>query len=115
MKAYHIPLAAAAAGLLLAAGSPASATPLVPTSPAPVGLERFDGAIEPVHYRRHRAVRRHYRPHYWGGPAIRFGFAPAPYYSYPYRHTYRPYYPPSYPYGYSYGYAPAFSFGFHLR
>lgn len=116
MKVHHLALATAAAGLLLAGVGSASATPLVSTSPAPIGLERFDGAVEPVHYRRDRAARRHYRSRY-RGPAISFGLAPfvTPYYAHPYRHTYRPYYPPRYPYGYSYGYAPTFSFGFHIR
>lgn len=114
MKAYHLTIAAAAAGLLLAAGS-ASATPLAPKSTAAMGVDPLTAAVEPVHYRRHRAARRHYYPRY-GRPAVTFGFAPVvtPYYGYPYGYGYRPYYR-SYPYAHSYGYAPAFSFGFHLR
>ncbi len=115
MKAIHLTIAAAAAGLLLAAGS-ASATPLAPKSPAAVGVDPLNAAVEPVHYRRHRAARRHYYPRYYGGPAVNFGFAPVvtPYYGYPYGYGYRPHYR-SYPYAHSYGYAPTFSFGFHLR
>jgi hypothetical protein len=117
MKARHLAIAAAV-GLLLAT-SPASATPLAPTSAAPIGLERLDSAVETVTHR-HRAVRRHvYRP--YRAPAITFGLGPiyTPYYAYPYRHTYypvRPYrYTYPYPYAYPYGVAPAFSFGFHIR
>jgi outer membrane murein-binding lipoprotein Lpp len=116
MKAIHLTIAAAAAGVLLAAGS-ASATPLAPKSSAAMGVEPLNAAVEPVHYRRHRATRHHYYPRYsYRAPAVRFGFAPVvtPYYGYPYGYGYRPYYR-SYPYAHSYGYAPTFSFGFHLR
>jgi hypothetical protein len=114
MKTYHLAIAAAAAGLLVAASSPASATPLAPASPQPLGVEPFDGEIEPVHYRR-RSVRRYHRPYYRSAPAIGFGFTTYPYAS--------PYYAPpyySYPYGYraypyGYGYAPTFGFGIHIR
>jgi hypothetical protein len=115
MKAIHLTIAAAAAGLLLAAGS-ASATPLVPKSPAAMGVDPLDAAVEPVHYRRHRAARHHYYPRYsYRAPAVTFGYAPVvtPYYGYPYGYGYRTY--PGYPYAHSYGYAPTFSFGFHLR
>lgn len=115
MKAYHLTIAAAAAGLLLAAGS-ASATPLAPKSAAAMGVGPLNAAVEPVHYRRHRAARRHYYPRYsYRAPAVTFGFAPAvrPYYGYPYGYGYQTY--PSYPYGHSYGYGPTFSFGFRLR
>ena len=115
MKAYHLSIAAAAAGLVLAASTPVTAAPLAPASPGPLGLERFDGQVEPVHYRR-RAYRRPY-----GGPVISFGVSPyayaSPYYyaqpygyGYPYRYGYG-----AYPYGYGYGYAPSFSFGFGIR
>ena len=113
MKAIHLTIAAAAAGLLLAAG-PASATPLAPKSAAAMGVDPLNAAVEPVHYRRYRAARRHYYPRYsYRAPAVRFGYAPVvtPYYGYPYGYGYRTY--PGYPYGYGYG--PAFSFGFHLR
>ena len=115
MKAYQLTIAAAAAGVLLATGS-ASATPLAPKSTAAMGVDPLDAAVEPVHYRRHRAARRHYYPRYsYRAPAVTFGFAPVvtPYYGYPYGYGYRTY--PSYPYGYSYGHGPAFSFGFRLR
>ena len=112
MKTYHLTIAAAAAGLLLAS-SPASASPLAPNSPAPLGIEHFDGKVENVHYRR-RAVRRY--PYYRSGPVISFGTYPyayaSPYYARPYH------YPYSYGYGaypYGYGYGPSFSFGFRLR
>ena len=118
MKASHMTIAAAAAGLLVAA-SPASASPLTPNSPAPLGIDHFDGEIEPVHYRR-RAARRYHRPYYGGGPVISFGYP----YAYPYAYA-SPYYAPSYGYGYprygyggypyGYGYGPSFSFGFRLR
>jgi outer membrane murein-binding lipoprotein Lpp len=113
MKAIHLTIAAAAAGLLLAAGS-ASATPLAPKSSAAMGVDPLNAAVEPVHYRRHRAARRHYYPRYsYRAPAVRFGYAPVvtPYYGYPYGYGYRTY--PSYPYGYGYG--PTIGFGFHLR
>lgn len=112
---YPMTIAAAAAGLLLATGS-ASATPLAPTS-APLAIEHFDGAIEPVHYRR-RAVRRFHRPYYRSGPVISFGLSPyayaSPYYARPYGYRY------PYRYGYSrypyrYGYGPTFSFGFGIH
>jgi hypothetical protein len=117
MKAYHLTIAAAGAGLLLAATTPASAAPLSPASSAPLGISDFDGQVEPVHYRR-RAYRRHY-----GGPVISFGLSPyayaSPYYysrpygyGYPSRYGYGGY---PYGYGYGYGYAPSFSFGFGLR
>lgn len=117
MRPIHLTIAAAAAGLLLAAGS-ASATPLAPKSPAAMGVDPLNAAVEPVHYRRYRAARRHYDPRYsYRAPAVSFGFAPAvtPYYGYPYGYGYgyRSY--RTYPYAYSYGYAPAFSFGFRLR
>ena len=116
MKTYHLAIAAAATGLLLAA-TPASATPLAPSSPGPMGVEHFDGAIEPVHYRR-RAVRRSHRPFYGSGPVISFGLSPyayaSPYYARPYGYRY-PYRYGYSAYPYSYGYAPTFSFGFHLR
>lgn len=121
MKAFHLTIAAAAAGLLLAAGSAASAAPLAPASPAPTGFDRFDGAIEPVHYRR-RAPR-----YYGGGPVISFGVSPygygyaSPYYGRPYGYGYSPYrygyggYPyGGYPYG-GYGYGPSFGFGLRLN
>jgi outer membrane murein-binding lipoprotein Lpp len=114
MKAYHLTIAAAAAGLLLAAGS-ASATPLAPKSSAAMGVDPLNAAVEPVHYRRHRATRHHYYPRYsYRAPAVRFHAPVTPYYAYPYGYGYRPYYP-RYPHAYSYGYAPTFSFGFHLR
>jgi hypothetical protein len=116
MKAIHLTIAATAAGLLLAAGS-ASATPLAPKSSAAMGVDPLNAAVEPVHYRRHRASRhRHYYPRYsYRAPAVRF-YAPVvtPYYGYPYAYGYRPYYP-RYPYAQPYGYAPTFGFGFHLR
>ena len=115
MKAIHLTIAAAAAGLLLAAGS-ASATPLAPKSTAAMGVDPLNAAVEPVHYRRYRAARRHYYPRYsYRGPAVSFGFAPVvtPYYGYRHGYGYRTY--PSYPYGYSYGYSPSFSFGFRIR
>ena len=115
MKAIRLTIAAAAAGVLLAAGS-ASATPLAPMSPAAMGVDPLNAAVEPVHYRRHRAARRHYYPRYsYRAPAVRFGYAPVvtPYYGYPYGYGYRSY--PGYPYAHSYGYAPTFSFGFRLR
>lgn len=114
MKAYHLTIAAAAAGLLLATSS-ASATPLAPASPAAMGVDPLNAAVEPVHYRRHRVVRRHYYPRY-RAPAITFGLAPVvrPYYASPYRYGYRRYHP-RYSRPYSYGYAPTFSFGFHIR
>ena len=117
MKAYHLTIAAVAAGLLLAAGS-ASATPLAPKSPAALGVDPLNAAVEPVHYRRYRAARRHYYPRYsysYRAPAVTFGYAPVvtPYYGNPYGYGYRPY--RSYPYAHSYGYAPSFSFGFRLR
>lgn len=111
MKAYHLTIAAAAAGLLLAASTPASAAPLSPASPAPLGVSDFESQAEPVHYRRT------YRDRYYGGPVISFGLSPyayaSPYtyarpYGYPYHYGYS-----AYPYGY--GYAPTFSFGFRLR
>jgi hypothetical protein len=116
MKAIHLTLAAAAAGLLLAAGS-ASATPLAPKSTAAMGIDPLSAAVEPVYYRRHRAAR-HYYPRYgYGRPAVRYGYAPVvtPYYGYPYGYGYRAY--PSYPYGYGYGYGygPTIGFGFHIR
>ena len=114
MKGIHLTIAAAAAGLLLAAGS-ASATPLAPKSTAAMGIDLFNTSVEPVHYRRYQS-RRHYYPRYsYGGPAISFGLAPVvtPHYGYPYGYGYRSY--PSYPYGYSYGYSPTFSFGLRLR
>lgn len=113
-------IAAASLGLVWASGT-ASATPLAAKSPAPMGYEHFDGAIEPVHYRR-RAVRR-----YYGGPVISFGPIVAPYHTYPYRRAYSPYhypsygygYPsygyPAYGYGYPYSYGPSFSFGIRIR
>lgn len=117
MKAFHLTIAAAAAGLLLAASTPASAAPVSPASPAPLGMSKFHGQAEPVHYRR-RAFRRHF-----GGPVISFGLSPyayaSPYYyprpysyAYPYRYGYSAY---PYAYPYSYGYAPTFSFGFGIR
>ena len=122
MKALHLTIAAAAAGLLLAAGSPASAATLAPPSPAPTGIDSFEGAVEPVHYRP-RA-----RRYYGGGPVINFGLSPygygygAPYYyGRPYGYGYSPYrygyggYPyGGYPYG-GYGYGPSFGFGFRLN
>ena len=123
MKVTHLTIAAAAAGLLLAASVPASATPLGSISSAPLGIDRFDGQVEPVHYRR-RAVRSYHNPYYGyrryrSGPVISFGVSP--YYPWPY--AYSPYgYGYSYPYGYgysaypySYGYGPTFSFGFGFR
>lgn len=113
MKAIHLTIAAAAAGLLLAAGS-ASATPLAPKSSAAMGVDPLNAAVEPVHYRRHRAARRHYYPRYsYRGPVVRYGYAPVvtPYYGNPYGYGYRTY--PSYPYGYGYG--PTIGFGFRLR
>ena len=116
MKAYHLTIAAAAAGVLLAAGS-ASATPLAPKSTAAMGVDPLDAAVEPVHYRRHRASRHHYYPRYSyrRAPVVTFGYAPVvtPYYGYPYGYGYRGY--RTYPYAHSYGYAPTFGFGFHLR
>jgi hypothetical protein len=114
MKAYHLTIAAAAAGVLLAAGS-ASATPLASKSTAAMGIDPLN-AVEPVHYRRHRAARHYYPRYSYRAPAVTFGYAPVvtPYYGYPYGYGYRPYYP-RYPHAYSYGYAPTFSFGFHLR
>jgi outer membrane murein-binding lipoprotein Lpp len=117
MKAIHLTIAAAAAGVLLAAGS-ASATPLAPKSSAAMGVDPLNAAVEPVHYRRHRAARRHYYPRYSYGyraPAVTFGYAPVvtPYYGYPYGYGYRSY--GGYPYGHSYGYGPSVSFGFSLR
>ena len=117
MKAYHLAIAAAAAGLFLATSGPASATPLAPASTGAVGIAQFDGAIEPVHYRRHSNYRRYHRPYYNSyyrrAPAVSFGFSSYPYYSrypygygYPYRYGYS-----SYPY---YGYGPSFSFGFRI-
>ena len=114
MKAYHLTIAAAAAGLLLAAGS-ASATPLAPKSPAAMGIDPLNAAVERVHYPRHRASRHHYYPRYsYRAPAVTFGYAPVvtPYYGYPYGYGYGY---RSYPYAHSYVYAPTFSFGFHLR
>lgn len=119
MKAYHLTFAAAA-GLLLAVSAPASATPLASASPSALGVDRFDGEIETVHYRR-RAARHYYR----SGPVFSFGLSPysyvSPYYArpyaYPYGYRYSAY-PYHYGYGaypYSYGYAPTFSFGFRLR
>lgn len=116
MKAYHLTIAAAA-GLLLATSS-ASATPLAPTSPAAMGVDPLNTAVEPVHYRRNRVARRHYYPRRYRAPAISFGFPyyAAPYsYSHGYRYGYSPHYAPWYSRPYSYGYAPTFSFGFHLR
>ena len=120
MKVKHLTIAAAAAGLLLAASGPASATPLAPASSAPLGIDRFDGQVEPVHYRR-RAVRRYHNPYYGyrryrSGPVISFGLAP--YYPRPYAYSYPYSYPYSYGYSaypYSYGYGPTFSFGFGIR
>ena len=114
MKAIHLTLAAAAAGLLLAAGS-ASASPLAPKSTAAMGVDPLNAAVEPVHYRRPRAARHHYYPRYYGGPVVRYGYAPVvtPYYGYPYGYGYRAY--PGYPYGYGYGSGPTIGFGFHLR
>jgi len=115
MKTIHLTIAAAAASLLLSAGS-ASATPLAPKSSAAMGVDPLNAAIETVHYRRHRSARRHYYPRYsYRSPGVSFGFAPVvtPYYGYPYGYGYRSY--GAYPYAYSYGYAPTFSFGFHLR
>lgn len=117
MKVTHLTIAAAAVGLLLAASSTASATPLAPVSSAPLGIDRFDAQVEPVHYRR-RAVRRYHRPYYgyrryYGSPVISFGLTPYyPRYSYGYRYPYRYGYS-AYPY--SYGYGPVFSFGFGFR
>ena len=118
MKTY-LAIAAAAAGLLLAASTPASAAPVSPASPAPLGMSNFEGQAEPVHYRR-----RAYRHNYYGGPVISFGLSPyayaSPYYArpygygYPYRYGYSAY-PYAYPYGYGYGYGPTFSFGFGIR
>jgi outer membrane murein-binding lipoprotein Lpp len=84
MKAYHLTIAAAAAGLLLAAGS-ASATPLAPKSAAAMGVDPLNAAVEPVHYRRHRGARHHYYYPRYRAPAVTFGFAPVvtPYYAYP--------------------------------
>lgn len=114
MKAYQLMVAAAAAGLLVAA-TPASASPLAPNSPAPLGIEHFDGKVENVHYRR-RALRRYHRPYYRTGPVISFGAYPygyhSPYYARPYPYAY----PYAYGYGYPYyGYGPSFSFGLRLR
>ena len=118
MKVTHLTIAAAAAaGLLLAASGPASATPLAPVSSAPLGIDRFDGQVEPVHYRR-RAVRRYHNPYYGyrryhSGPVISFGLSPYyPRYGYGYHNPYRYGYS-AYPY--SYGYGPTFSFGFGFR
>lgn len=114
MKAYQITLAAAAAGLLIAASGPATAASLSPAASAPLGIDHFDGALEPVHYRK-RAVRRYHSPYYRRGPVIGFGYSAYPYgygYAAPY---YRPY---AYPYGgypYGYGYGPTFNFGFRLH
>jgi hypothetical protein len=112
MKAYQLTIAAAAAGLLVAASGPATAASLSHAAPAPLALGQFDGTVEPVHYR--RPVRRHYSRYYRRGPVIGFGYSPYPYaYASPYYA--RPY---AYPYaygGYPYGYGPSFSFGFRLR
>lgn len=112
MKAYQVSLAAAAAGLLVAASGPATAASLSPASLAPLGIGHFDGTIEPVHYR--RPARRHYSPYYRRGPVIGYGYSAYPY-GYGYAAPYRPY-----PYGYGgypygYGYGPTFNFGFRLR
>jgi hypothetical protein len=115
MKTYHLTIAAAAAGLLLATGS-ASAIPLAPTSAASMGIERMDTAVEPVHYRR-PVVRRYHRPYYRSGPVIGFGFSTYPYAS-PYYAPYASPYPYSYGYSaypYRYRYAPTFGFGFRIR
>jgi hypothetical protein len=117
MRALHLTIAAAAAGLLLAAGTNASAAPLAPASPAPMGVDLFDGAVEPVHYRR-RAVRNYHYPYYRSGPVINFGYSPyayaSPYYARPYGYGYRPYGYGGYPYG-GYGYGPSFGFGLRLN
>lgn len=117
MKAYQLTIAAAAAGLLLATSS-ASATPLAPASPAAMGVDPHEAAVEPVHYRGQRVTRRHYYPrHYYSrryrAPVVTFGLTP--YHAAPYQYGYRPYHAPRYSRPYSYGYAPTFSFGFHLR
>ena len=102
-------VAALAIGTLLFTGA-ASAMPLAPAAHTPTGLEKFNGAVEPVHYRR-RHVRRHayyprhryryrygYRPRYYG-----YGYAPYSYGAYPYY---------GYPYGYGFGPSVGFSFRF---
>lgn len=109
----EVPLkvAALAVGTMLFAGA-ASAMPLAPAAHASKGLEKFNGAVEPVHYRK-RYVRRHayypryryrhryaYRPYYYS-----YGLA-APYYN-PY--YYRPYY------AYPYGFGPSVGFSFRIR
>lgn len=114
MKGY-LTVAAAAAGLFLAAYAPASATPLTSASPAALGLDRLGGEIEAVHYRP-RAWRGYHRPYYRSAPVVSFGLAPygyvSPYYARPYGYGYSAY---PYGYGYGYGYGPSLSFGFRLR
>jgi hypothetical protein len=113
MKAYQLTLAAAAAGLLLAASGEASAATLSPTSFAAPAIYQFDGKIEPVHYR--RPVRRYHSPYYRRGPVIGFGYSAYPYGYYPAPY-YRPYAYPYYGgYPYGYGYGPTFNFGFRLH
>lgn len=114
MKAFVMPVAALA---LVWASASSSATPLVPNSAGPMGLDRFESAIETVHYTR-RKVRRHvyypqYRPYYRRRPVVTFGFPyVTPYYPYPYGNVYAPSYYPYY--GYPYAYGPSFGFGIHI-
>jgi hypothetical protein len=98
-------VAALAIGTLLFAGA-ASAMPLAPAAHTPTGLEKFEGAVEPVHYRRRYARRHAYYPRY----RYRYGYRPR-YYSY----GYAPYYYGGYPYGYPYGYGFGPSVGFSFR
>jgi hypothetical protein len=114
MKAFVMPVAALA--LLWASGT-TSATPLVPNSAGPMGLDRLEAATESVHYTRRKA-RRHaywprYNPYYYRRPAVTYGFPIVPYYSpYPYGYVYAPSYYPYY--GYPYAYGPSFGFGIHI-
>ena len=118
MKAYQLTIAAAAAGLLLAASGPATAASLSPAALAPLGIDQFDGTIEPVHY---RPQARRYSPYYRRGPVVGFGYSAypygyaSPYYARPYGYPYAGYGYGAYPYGYGYGYGPTFNFGFRLR
>lgn len=104
MNNAPLKVAALAIGTVLFAGG-ASAMPLAPAAHAPTGLEKFDGAVEPVHYRR-RFVRRH--AYY---PRHRYAYRPRVY-----SYGYSPYYYGGYPYyGYPYGYGFGPSIGFSFR
>lgn len=107
MRNAPLKVAALAVGTLLFAGA-ASAMPLAPAASNSTGLDKFNGAVEPVHYRK-RYVRRHayYPRHRYG---YRYAYRPR-YYSY----GYAPYYYGASPYyGYPYG-GPSVGFSFRFR